>query len=442
MFGKYHIISTLGTGNYSTVYLARHLKLKTDRAIKSIPKHTMSESSFSLEDSFPAEANLLKNLNHPGIPLIYDIDEDDDYVYIIEEFIQGESLDTFVSHQTNISQELIIKFGIQLCDILDYLHHLSPYPILYQDLKPEHIILCGNQIKIVDFGIAAFFTGSGKNYQIFGTEGFTAPEALTGLPVTPSADIYSLGRVLLFLAGHARPRCERQLLHIIKKAGADSRKERYETAASLKVALSDILNSACRPSSHLIRNIAVTGSKSGAGATHFAVSLVSILNKKGTPSVYQAAAQTDCLTAMAAANTAIKERDGIFHYGYFKGVPCYGDGIEPPVTEGTALIKDYGICPGDITELAAADLVFFIISGSDWDMEQALSCGNRLKTLEHTVFICNYNNKKAAKKYARLLGSKIYCFSHDPDPYRVTPEKERLISAIFQTKGGKRNFWF
>ena len=54
---------------------------------------------------------------------------------MIEEYIQGESLETFVSHQKSISEELIVKLGIQLCDIFTYLHHLSPYPILYQDLS-------------------------------------------------------------------------------------------------------------------------------------------------------------------------------------------------------------------------------------------------------------------------------------------------------------------
>ena len=103
------------------------------------------KSSFSLKADFLSEADLLKNLNHPGIPLIYDIDEDDDFIYMIEEFIQGDSLEDFILHQDYISQELIIEYGIQLCDILDYLHHITPYPILYQDLKPEHIILCGNQ---------------------------------------------------------------------------------------------------------------------------------------------------------------------------------------------------------------------------------------------------------------------------------------------------------
>ena len=168
MFGKYRVLSTLGTGNSSTVYLAEHIRLNVYRAIKCIPKDT------SLVSSPSSEATLLKNLNHPGIPIIYDIEEDEHFFYIIEEFIQGQSIDTFVSYQ-KISHELLIKFGIQLCDILDYLHHLMPYPILYQDLKPEHIIVCGNQIKLIDFGIASFFTGSGKNYQIYGTMDFAAP---------------------------------------------------------------------------------------------------------------------------------------------------------------------------------------------------------------------------------------------------------------------------
>lgn len=141
--------------------------------------------SLSFEAGFPAEASLLKNLNHPGIPIIYDIEEDDTYYYIIEEFIRGESLDTFVLHQETISQELIIEFCIQLCEILDYLHHYAPYPILYQDLKPEHIILCGNQLKLIDFGIASFFTGSGKHFQKFGTKGYAAPEAVAVSPLPP-----------------------------------------------------------------------------------------------------------------------------------------------------------------------------------------------------------------------------------------------------------------
>ena len=130
---------------------------------------------------------ILKKMNH--------------FFYIIEEFIQGQSIDTFVSYQ-KISHELLIKFGIQLCDILDYLHHLMPYPILYQDLKPEHIIVCGNQIKLIDFGIASFFYRFWKKLSNLRNNGFCCAGALNGLPVTPSADVYGLGKVLQYLSSY------------------------------------------------------------------------------------------------------------------------------------------------------------------------------------------------------------------------------------------------
>ena len=113
--------------NHSNVYLVRHTALDTLRVAKVIRKADMDS------DTILREARLIKNLKHSHIPVIYDIEEDEHFFYIIEEFIQGQSIDTFVSYQ-KISHELLIKFGIQLCDILDYLHHLMPYPILYLSL--------------------------------------------------------------------------------------------------------------------------------------------------------------------------------------------------------------------------------------------------------------------------------------------------------------------
>ena len=442
LFDKYRVISTLGSGTFGTVYLAEHLKLKVFRAIKCIPKKPAHQSSLSLEEDFFSEAHLLKNLNHPGIPLIYDIDEDIDYVYMIEEFIQGESLDTFVLHQENISPDLIIKLGIQLCDILDYLHHLSPYPILYQDLKPEHIILCGDQLKLIDFGIASFFTGSGNHFQIYGTDGFAAPEALGGQPVTPLSDIYSLGRILEFLAGFASPGCSPQMLRIINQALEKVPSERFSSAASLKSALTSVQTIAGSHSSHLIRNIAVLGSRIGAGATHFSVSLVSTLNKKGFCALYIPVNEPDTLTGMAENNYHIREQNGTFHYEYFRALPSYGIGVEQQTLSDSCLVKDYGISFGELTSLKTEDLIFFILSGSDWDYSSAIALGNRLNLLEQTIFICNFQNKKAAKKFARAFGKKVYCFPYDENPYRITSEKERLISAILKQKGGIPHFSF
>ena len=142
--------------------------------------------------SILSEANILAKLRHPGIPIVYDVEEDEAFYYIIEEYVEGESLEKLLWN-TSVSQEYMIQIGIQLCGIVSFLHSQKPFPVLHQDLKPSHIIVCGNQVKLIDFGIASFFTGFGKNFQLYGTSRYCAPEILRGQPVTPAADIYSLG---------------------------------------------------------------------------------------------------------------------------------------------------------------------------------------------------------------------------------------------------------
>ena len=139
--GKYEILKPLGCGSNGTVYLARHQSLGIDRAIKFFPKNA-AQSPFAI-----SEAQVLKTVQHPGIPTIYDFEEDESFYYLVEEYIQGDSLEQFLLHQPSISRVLFYQFCEQLCDIFSYLHTLCPSPILYQDLKPEHIIVCGLQIK-------------------------------------------------------------------------------------------------------------------------------------------------------------------------------------------------------------------------------------------------------------------------------------------------------
>ena len=128
-----------------------------------------------MPSSILSEANILAKLRHPGIPIVYDIEEDEAFYYIIEEYVEGESLEKLLWN-TSVSQEYMIQIGIQLCGIVSFLHSQKPFPVLHQDLKPSHIIVCGNQVKLIDFGIASYITSRGKNYQNYGTKGFAAPE--------------------------------------------------------------------------------------------------------------------------------------------------------------------------------------------------------------------------------------------------------------------------
>ena len=433
LFGKYRIISTLGIGNSSTVYLAEHTKLNVYRAVKCIPKNTSLVTSLSLE------ASLLKNLNHPGIPVIYDIDEDESYYYLVEEYIKGESLDTFVSHQF-ISHELILKFCIQLCDILDYLHHLVPYPILYQDLKPEHIIVCGDQLKLIDFGIASFFTGSGKNYQIYGTKDFAAPEAVAGLPVSPSADIFGLGKLLSYLSTFTSQPCSDHFYAIIKKATASNAADRYETILLFQEALEKELQTACPDVSHLMKKISILGSKPGIGVTHIAISLVSILNHNGYTALYEEAHSTDSLHAMLRENPFIKEQDGICSFQFFRGIPDYGPAVILNRPYASVTVKDCGVFLKDTTIPDPDTLYLLVLSGSLWDMEVDIKAAGSFLSHPHVVFLCNFANHAAARKIAAKLGKTVYCFPFDPDVFSCTQEKEDLFFQILSIERRKLKF--
>lgn len=427
LFGKYEVLSVLGKGACGTVYLAKHLYLESYRAIKCIPRTSLPISSQCLE------AELLKHLNHPCIPTLYDVEQDQDYLYIVEEYISGESLDTFVTHQSYISEELIINFGIELCDIFSYLHNLSPYPVVYQDLKPEHIILCENQLKIIDFGIANFYTGSDKHFQFFGTKEFAAPEVCEGIESTPLSDLYSLGKVLLFLQEMSNSPCSDSLKSVIRKACAPLAKDRYETVESFENALKQLKNHVHLSVSHLYRKIIVLGSKPGVGATHVAVSLVSTLNQNGYHAIYVEKNNSDSLRSWIRFDHRVQEKEGICHYKFFQGIPNYGQGVEVMLPPTALIVEDYG-SSADFFWQEPDTLILYVMGSDMWDMEHAILNGLEGSQGATMVYLCNNGNKKAAKQYAVQLGTKVYCYPADTNPCSNTREKEHLFFHILKLR--------
>ena len=233
MFDRYELLSELGSGIAGKVYLARHLKLETYRAIKCISK------TRSMPSSILSEANILAKLRHPGIPIVYDIEEDEAFYYIIEEYVEGESLEKLLWN-TSVSQEYMIQIGIQLCGIVSFLHSQKPFPVLHQDLKPSHIIVCGNQVKLIDFGIASYITSRGKNYQNYGTKGFAAPEQYGLSQSDGRADIYALGVLLnIMLTGEhpSRKLAKGRMGRIVQRCTMVNPEKRYRNILHLMEAL-------------------------------------------------------------------------------------------------------------------------------------------------------------------------------------------------------------
>ena len=137
--GKYEILKEIGRGGMSIVYLAMDKRLNKQWAVKEIPKRALDKNNEVVVQSAIAEANMIKRLDHPAIVRIVDIINNDDVIYIIEDYIEGETLGTIVENNGAQPQELVIEWAMQICEALEYLHTRKP-PIIYRDMKPTNVM--------------------------------------------------------------------------------------------------------------------------------------------------------------------------------------------------------------------------------------------------------------------------------------------------------------
>ena len=152
--GKYEVLKEIGRGGMSIVYLAMDRRLNKQWAVKEIRKKGGGGDDALVINSLIAEADMMKKLDHPALPRIVDIIDSGATIYIVMDYIEGESLDKILSEYGAQPEEVVIGWARQLADVLSYLHGQKP-PIVYRDMKPANVMLKpeGN-IKIIDFGIA------------------------------------------------------------------------------------------------------------------------------------------------------------------------------------------------------------------------------------------------------------------------------------------------
>ena len=243
---KYEVIKVLGQGGMGTVYLVKNSRLGNFWAVKEV------SSKWKNQIDFLAEPNMLKNLSHIGIVRIIDIFYEDDNLYIVEDYIEGNTLKEQVKAKGPLSSELVQDISLQLCSILDYLHSFNP-PIVYRDLKPSNIMIKpNNKVVLIDFGIARIYKESQEgDTMILGSRGYIAPEQLLNIQSNTQTDIYSLGATMFFiLTGKSISlpteimeeknypvQAAKRLVEVIQKASALEPKSRY---SHVKLMVSDL----------------------------------------------------------------------------------------------------------------------------------------------------------------------------------------------------------
>ena len=216
---KYQVLDIIGKGGMSVVWLARDKRLGKLWAIKEIKPNEAGVRGELMRQALVDEAHLMKRLDHPAIPRVVDIIETGTSTYVVMDYVEGRSLSAVLSAQGEpFEQDRVIDWGIQLCDVLAYLHGLQP-ALVYRDMKPSNVMLREDgSLRLIDFGIAMECEPNRANDgKVVGTPGYAAPEQLgevkngsptidTGVDVDGRADIYALGMTLYTLVTGHRPK--------------------------------------------------------------------------------------------------------------------------------------------------------------------------------------------------------------------------------------------
>ncbi len=259
---RYLIQGILGIGGMSSVYRARDMhfpnvtklvavKEMINKALDPIVRSTIVRN-------FEREANLLASLDHRAIPRIYDYFTVNERSYLIIEFVNGSDLENLIHNNSEfISEDRVLRWAIELCDVLSYLHDHKPEPIIFRDMKPSNVMInTQDHVVLVDFGIAKPFQ-VGKRGTMIGTEGYSPPEQYRG-DATPLADLYALGATIHHAITRRDPRLEapfsfaerpvRQinpnvspiLEKVVNKALEYNPDDRFKSAEEMKAALMSV----------------------------------------------------------------------------------------------------------------------------------------------------------------------------------------------------------
>jgi non-specific serine/threonine protein kinase len=193
----YKILEKLGEGGMGVVYKAQDLKLDRPVAIKFLPPHL--SASEENKARFMQEARATAALNHPNILNVYDIDEQENRMFFVMEFIEGKTLKSHIMSLKageGIPVRQAIDWTMQIAQGLKAAHEKG---IVHRDIKPENIMLTKDgHPKVMDFGIAKLKTGTGltKTGTSLGTLAYMSSEQAQGLSADQRSDIWSLGVVL------------------------------------------------------------------------------------------------------------------------------------------------------------------------------------------------------------------------------------------------------
>ncbi len=202
--GRYRVIRPLGKGGMGSVFLAEHTRLNTIHALKQVifpsPDGAKSEAEHAeVIARSEGEARTLVSLEHPNLPRVTDAFVEENCFYLVMEFIEGKTLETQLRENGGrpLSVRTVVNVGLQISDVLAYLHSLDP-PLIFRDLKPANVMVQPDgRVRLIDFGIARRFQpGASRDTALLGSVGYSPPEQFGRAQTDIRSDVYAFGATL------------------------------------------------------------------------------------------------------------------------------------------------------------------------------------------------------------------------------------------------------
>ncbi len=259
---RYRIRQEIGRGFSSIVYEALDTVRERTVALKvlTLGQTLSDERRQDMAERFLREARAISALSHPGIVSVYEVGQaGDGRHFIAMELLAGECLRARLDREAPLPPEDAVPIALQVADALEYAHSRG---IVHRDIKPDNIyVLPDGRVKLMDFGVAHILTEGAltQTGTVVGSPAYMSPEQISGLPLSGSSDVFSLGVTLTeMLTGHkpfdapSIPAVMNRILHrppqidgvqpralrkVVEKALAKSQAARFLTASAFADAL-------------------------------------------------------------------------------------------------------------------------------------------------------------------------------------------------------------
>ena len=194
--GRYRLTAPLGRGAMGQVFRAEDERLRRQVAVKVVDLTQTTDRSIA--QRFRREAIATAQLNHPSIVTIFDAGSDDRTAWLVMELLRGQDLAAMIRQDGAIGEERAVAIARKLADALVATHAIG---VVHRDIKPANVMVDGDAVKLLDFGIAlvqldaeAHLTAAATT---LGTAAYMSPEQAQGLRATAASDVYALGGVLV-----------------------------------------------------------------------------------------------------------------------------------------------------------------------------------------------------------------------------------------------------